>query len=49
LTLSDISAAGKTKLSQAVELGARSLQKIAKLLYEFGYINDVEKWLRKNP
>jgi len=35
-TVRDISVVGRTRLSQVVGLGARSVQKIAKLLYEFG-------------
>ena len=38
-------AAGRDRLTLARNIGAKSLQEIALLLYEFGYIDDVEMWL----
>jgi hypothetical protein len=39
-------AAGRDKLTLARNIGKKSLQEIAEALYEFGYIDDIEKWLR---
>jgi len=38
-------AAGRVKLTLARNIGPKSLKEIAKLLYEFRYIDDIDKWL----
>ena len=40
-----IAEAGMAKLERTVQLGKKSFQEIAEVLYEFGYIDDVERWL----
>ena len=41
----EVIVAGRARLYRAVGLGPKSLRETAELLYEFGYIDDVEKWL----
>jgi hypothetical protein len=41
----EIIVAGRARLYRAVGLGAKSLRETAELLYEFGYIDDIEQWL----
>lgn len=38
-------AAGREKLTLAMNIGPKSLQEIALLLYTFHYIDDAEKWV----
>jgi hypothetical protein len=40
----EIIVTGRSKLYRAVGLGPKSLQEVAELLYEYGYIDDVENW-----
>ena len=37
--------AGRDRLTRARNIGPKSLKEIALLLHDFGYIDDVEKWL----
>ena len=39
-------AAGRDRLTLARNIGTKSLQEIAELLYQFGYIQCFEKWLK---
>ena len=39
-------AAGRGRLTLARNIGPKSLKEIATYLYELGYIDDIDKWLR---
>jgi hypothetical protein len=39
-------AAGRHKLTRARNIGRKALQEIASNLYKYGFINDIDKWLR---
>jgi hypothetical protein len=41
----EIIAAGRERLTRARNIGSKSLKEIALLLYEFGYIDDIDEWL----
>ena len=41
-----IAGLGTESLKMAIGLGPKSLHEIARALYEFGYIGDIEQWLR---
>ena len=38
-------AAGRNRLTRARNIGPKSLREIAFFLFEFGYIDDIGKWL----